>query len=110
MRTILSGAIAILALALLVSACNSNDSSRASSSTSEPGNLSTQTPGDGVRRITVTELKSAFDKGAVFIVDVRAPEAYASEHIKGSVNIPEASTTARSEEFPRDKLIVTYCS
>lgn len=110
MRIVVSGALAIAAAVLFVTACNSNDAYGPGRTASGSSDMSTKTPPDGIRRITVTELKAAFDKGTVFIVDVRAPEAYAVEHIKGSYNIPEPSTAARSGEFPRDKLIVTYCS
>jgi rhodanese-related sulfurtransferase len=50
------------------------------------------------------------DKGTAFIVDTRGPDAYAVEHIAGSVNIPETNIAARSGELPRDKMIVAYCS
>lgn len=110
MRILVSGAAAIATAVLVLSACNSTDSKGTSRTATEPTKLSTQTPGDDVRRITVTELKAAVDKNAVLIVDVRAPEAYTAEHIKGSINIPEASTLSRSGELPHDKLIVVYCS
>lgn len=94
---------------VMLTACNS-DNSYGNNRASVPGNLSTQTPSDGVRRITVTELKDAVDKNAVLILDARGPEAYAVEHIKGSINMLEGSVDARVGELPHDKMIVTYCS
>lgn len=94
----------------LLTACNSDDSVSSKGVYSDPGNQSTQTPGDGVRRITVTELKNAVDKGAVLIVDTRGPADYAQEHIKGSINLLEANLDSRIGELPRDKMIVAYCS
>jgi hypothetical protein len=110
MRLVVSGAVAILGAVLLFASCNSDDSKGTSRASSDPGKLSTPVPGDGVRRITVTELKNAVDKNAVLIIDVRTPEAYEAEHIKGSINIPESPTASHSGELPRDKMIVTYCS
>jgi 3-mercaptopyruvate sulfurtransferase SseA len=114
MRPIFYGAATIALAVLLLAACNSNDfqsSANANANANKPpAGLNTQTPSDGVPRITVTELKEKVDKGTAFIVDTRGPEAYAAEHIKGSINMPETSIAARSGELPRDKMIVTYCS
>ena len=111
MRFLISCVIAMALGVVLLAACNSDDSKGASrTSSSTPGNLSSQAPSDGVARITVTELKDLVDKGAVFIIDTRGPEAYATEHIKGSINIPETEVSSRSDELPRDKMIVAYCS
>jgi hypothetical protein len=112
MRLFISGvAVIVLAVALLA-ACNSNDGQMASKDKLTNNNSATaeavQT--DGVRRITVAELKAAADKGTVHIVDVRTADAYAVEHIKGSVNIPEGAIESRAGELPTDKMIVTYCS
>ena len=110
MRTFLSFVMTVAIAVVLSAACNSNDSVSSKGVTPIPGNLSTQTPGDGVPRITVTELKDAVDKDAVLIVDTRSPDAYTQEHIKGSINIMEANLDSRIGELPRDKMITTYCS
>ncbi len=110
MRIISTIVLGVAISIALLTACNSNDSASSKGLSPAPGNLSTQTPGDGVRRITVTELKDAFDKGAVLIVDTRGPEAYGPDHIKGAINILEVNLDAHLSELPRDKMIVTYCS
>lgn len=112
MRPIFYGAATIALAVLLLAACNSNESqSSANANASKPpAGLNTQTPPDGVPRITVTELKEKVDKGTAFIIDTRGPEAYAAEHIAGSISMPETSIAARSGELPRDKMIVAYCS
>lgn len=111
MRIFISCAIAVVLSVTLLAACNSDDSQGASRASSRgPNNLSSQTPSDGVPRITVAELKDAVDKGTVVIVDTRGPAEYAAEHIKGSINIPEADISARAGELPRNKMIVAYCS
>ncbi len=109
MRLIFSCVATITLAVMLLTGCNSDDSGGASKSIANE-NLSTQTPGDGVKRVTVTELKEMVDKGTVVIVDTRDANSYAMEHIQGSINIPEANISARSGELPTDKLIVAYCS
>lgn len=110
MRKFLYFVIAIVIGVGTTAGCNSNESQARKVDSSPPGNVAPQPPPDGVRRITVTELKDAVDKGAVVIVDTRPPEAYQAEHIKGSINILEANLDARINELPRDKMIVAYCS
>jgi 3-mercaptopyruvate sulfurtransferase SseA len=111
MRLFISYAAAIVLAVALLAACNSNDSQVANkSNTNATDNPSTPTPTDGVRRITITELKKAMDAGTVVVVDTRDAASYAQEHITGSINIPEMNIIARAGELPPDKLIVTYCS
>lgn len=111
MRLFISYAAAIVLAVALLAACNSNDSQVANkSNTDATNNPSPATPTDGVRRITVTELKKAIDDGTVVVIDTRDPASYAQEHIKGSINIPQPNIIARAGELPPDKLIVAYCS
>lgn len=50
------------------------------------------------------------DRGFV-LVDARSPEAFASGHLPGAVNIPHARLTAeRLADYPPDTLFVTYCA
>jgi hypothetical protein len=111
MRYFVSCVMGLAATVLLFAACNSNDSQMANREKSkatvagEPG-----TPGDGIARITVSDLKAEVDKGTAIIVDVRAPEAYDHEHIKGAVNITDQTLDSRLAELPRNKKIVAYCS
>jgi hypothetical protein len=97
-------AIAVLSVAILAG-CNSNEQSR-SSRAAGPA----PTPGDGVRRVTVPELQEMIKKGEAFIVDVRTEDAYNTAHIRGAKLIPLNDVEKRAGEFPRDKIIVTYCS
>ena len=110
MRTLFSFIVVVAIGALLLTACNSDDSQAKNGGSSSQPNVSTPPPSDGVKRITVTELKDAFDKNAVLIVDTRGPDAYAIEHIKGAINILEANLDSHLSELPRDRMIVTYCS
>jgi rhodanese-related sulfurtransferase len=44
-----------------------------------------------------------------YLVDVREPVEYASGHLAGSVNIPQAELASRLDELPRDRPLVTVC-
>ena len=103
---VMSVALLLITLGILT-ACNSAEKTAQTSST--PAS-STATPSDGVRRVTVAELKGLLDKGEVFVIDVRNQASYDAAHIKGSKLIPEAETLNHIDELPRNKLIVTYCS
>jgi 3-mercaptopyruvate sulfurtransferase SseA len=117
MRRLISLSAAFVLAVALLAACNSteknqgvsgNGSSNASPAAATP---STQpTPNDGVRRITLAELRDALDKGTAIVVDTRSADNYKQSHIKGSINIPADQIANRINELPRDKLIVAYCS
>jgi 3-mercaptopyruvate sulfurtransferase SseA len=98
-------AIAIVGIAVLT-ACNSAERGAAISST--PG--SSATPEDGVRRITVPELKDLVAKNQAAIIDVRNLDAYNAGHIRGAKLMPVGEILNHVNELPKDKLIVTYCS
>jgi hydroxyacylglutathione hydrolase len=65
---------------------------------------------DGARRVTVAELKDLLTKDEAIVVDVRNQTSYDAGHIRGARLIPEAEVVNHVDEFPRNKLIVTYCS
>ena len=69
-----------------------------------------QRPSDGVRRVTITELKDLMAKNEAVVIDVRNQASYDAGHIAASRLIPEAEVKNHSDELPKDKLIVTYCS
>jgi predicted small secreted protein len=122
MRLFISLSAALLLAALILTACNSSDGSGTKSTAQQPPpqpNTQPQksyspvpivTPGDGVRRVTTTELHDALDKGTAIVIDVRGDDQYKQAHVKGAMHIPEAEVASRSNELPRDKMIVTYCS
>ena len=122
MRLFISLSAALILAVAALTACNSTDGSGSGSSAAKakaspsatkppaPATPPTASQGDGVRRVTTTELKEALDKGTAVVVDVRAEEQYKAGHIKGALHIPETEIAARAGELPRDKMIVTYCS
>ena len=112
---ILASALLIIALAVIlaVSASHKKDFVTASQTaqSTQPQQLQTQpTPADGVRRITVDELRAAMEKGTAIVIDVRGEDQYKAGHIKGAIWIPGGEIAGRTKELPKDKLIVTYCS
>ncbi len=110
MRPILSF-IAISMFGILVlTACNSAEQSASKSSSLATASPAQKTPADGARRVTVAELKDLLAKNEAVVIDVRNEESYKAAHIKGAKLIPEAEVVKRSDELPKNKLIVTYCS
>jgi hypothetical protein len=67
-------------------------------------------PSDGVRRVTIPELREALAKGEALVIDVRSEVDFKLGHITGARSIPLGLLAGRAKELPRDKLIVTYCA
>ncbi|MDE2143974.1 MAG: rhodanese-like domain-containing protein [Elusimicrobia bacterium] len=61
--------------------------------------------------IAPSDLKALLDRdqNAVFLLDIRAPGAYADGHVPGARNVPLERLGASYGELPRRTLIVTYC-
>jgi len=107
-----SSLIAIILLGLAgLAACNS-----AEKKTPVAGPIAPQTPNslavpkDGIRRITVVELRELLARNEAVVIDVRNQESYDLSHIQGAKLIPVESTLKHIDELPKDKLIVTYCA
>jgi rhodanese-like protein len=102
-----------LVLTLALMACNSRDLKAAkgkiAGASSTPATPA-HPPNDGVRRITPAELRDELASGKAIVVDVRSEMAFKEAHIKGARLVPVNEVLAKAGEFPRDKLIVTYCS
>ena len=109
MRFIISFfAVAILALGVLT-ACNSAEWKDVRSSSVTPAPAAS-VPADGVRRVTVPELKDLLARNEALVVDVRNQASFDMGHIRGAKLIPEAEVATRVDELPKNKLVVTYCS
>ena len=65
---------------------------------------------DGVRRVTPAEARAAIEKGQAVIIDVRGEDSFKAGHIKGALWIPVGDIASRTNELPRGKMIITYCS
>lgn len=110
MRHILSFIAMSMVGLLVLTACNSAEQKASKSSSLAAASPATKTPADGVRRVTVVELKDLLAKDEAVVIDVRNEEAYKAGHIRGAKLIPVADTLNHINELPKDKLIVTYCS
>ena len=110
MRHILSFfALAIVGLGVLT-ACNSAEWRNARTSPVAPAPATAPPPADGARRVSIAQLKDLLDRNEAVVIDVRNEASYNVGHIRGAKLIPEADVANRSNELPKNKLIVTYCS
>ena len=91
-------------------ACNSAELKNAKTSPTAPSQTSATAHPDGARRVTSAELKAMLDKNEAVVIDVRNEASYNAGHIRGAKLIPEVEVANHAAEFPKDKLIVTYCS
>ena len=65
-----------------------------------------------VPRVSVEKAKAAFDSGEAIILDVRSPDAFATEHVAGAISIPLALIESNPSGLGLDKeqWIITYCT
>ena len=64
-------------------------------------------------RITVDELQERMDRGEQFtILDNRNPKAWSGAQTKlpGALRVPADEIEKHLDEFPRDRVIITYCT
>lgn len=114
MRFRLSITTSLIIALLTLTACNSRDGGNRQTvnrtAATTPPALAQATPDDGVRRVTVLELRDALDKGEAVAVDVRGEVEYKLGHIRGARVVPLGLIAQQIKDLPRDKLIVTYCA
>ena len=61
----------------------------------------------GAKEMSPQELKSHIDrKTKTLIIDVREPEAFEKETIKGAINIPIGQLDSRLKDIPKDTILV----
>jgi rhodanese-related sulfurtransferase len=60
-----------------------------------------------VREADLDELRARPSDSAV--LDVREPEEFASGHVPGAVNLPQADLATRLDEVPRDRPVFVIC-
>ena len=117
-------ASALAAVALLGAACGPQDGSAPAANTARqsatpaPANSTSPaahpTPAaaanDGVRRVTIADARAMAERGEAVIYDVRDERAYETNHVKGAKLVPLGEVEERAAEFPKDKLVITYCA
>jgi 3-mercaptopyruvate sulfurtransferase SseA len=107
---ILASAFLLIASGLLLT-INGKHRGEAASLAAQGQTVQAQpTPTDGVRRVTVEELRAGLEKGTAIVIDVRSQEQYKAGHIKGALWILGDEIAGRIKELPKDKLVVAYCS
>ena len=105
----ISAALLLVAI-LILTACNSVDPRVSKASNNNTAANANAAYPDGAKRITTTELATLMKEGKVYLIDVRLQDAYDVGHIPGSRLIPAGEILNHVNEFPKDKMIVTYCS
>jgi rhodanese-related sulfurtransferase len=62
-----------------------------------------------IQFIKVAEVNQLAQQGAkVVFVDVRSRQEYLIRHIKGAVSVPLNAIDLRTQEIPRDGIVVLY--
>ena len=100
--------VMILAVTLVLAACNAADNS--ANNTKQPVLGPETVYADGARRVTTAELYELLKAEQAIVVDVRNQESFDQGHIPGSRLIPAGEILNHVNDLPRDKMIVTYCS
>jgi len=104
--------ILLIAVAF-VAACNSvhSNANNSANTSSTPAHVAQHTPAaDGIKRVTTAELDALLKDGKAVVIDVRNQAMYDAGHIRGAKLIPVGEIANRTNELPKDKTIVTYCS
>ena len=99
----------ILATAVILISCNGADKIVRNNAQKPSITPNTNYP-DKIGRVTIDELEAMMKNGEVFVADVRNQSMFDAGHIPGAKLIPVTEVANRTNEFPRDRLIVTYCS
>ena len=61
----------------------------------------------GAKEMSPAELRKLIDEhGKLLIIDVREPEAFQKETIKGAINIPLEQLKGRLKDIPKDTTLV----
>jgi len=60
-----------------------------------------------VREVNLEELRAR--SADAVVVDVREPEEFATGHVPGAVNLPQADLATRLDEVPRDRPVWVIC-
>ena len=61
----------------------------------------------GAREISAEDVKKLVDAhGKVLVIDVREPEAFQKETIKGAINIPIGQLESKLKDIPKDTTLV----
>jgi rhodanese-related sulfurtransferase len=107
--TIYSFLAALLLAATFLTGCNSTEKATAATKPEAKKEAPAQAP-DDTRRISIADAKTELEGGKAVVIDVRGEPSFKAGHIKGAKLIPLNEIAAKSDELPKDKLIILYCS
>ncbi|MEP7263609.1 MAG: MBL fold metallo-hydrolase [Bacteroidota bacterium] len=65
---------------------------------------------DKVERISPATFESIYISQAPYVIDVRKPGEYLTQHVKNAINIPLDFMNEHLAEFPKDKPFVIHCA
>lgn len=106
--------LAITGIALAFGCAEAAKTSSSANNAASPATATTaSTPAqdkDDAPRITLADAKKDYDAGTAVIVDVRDPNTYNQEHIKGSINIPLGNFENDFNKIPKGRKLIAYCS
>lgn len=71
--------------------------------------VSRMLPAKGVRQISTTELKGLLNQKGYQFIDVRTPQEFKANHIRGFINIPLTRLMNSQNKLSKDKEIVVIC-
>jgi rhodanese-related sulfurtransferase len=113
------GLVAVLVIVFLLATQNNGSPSSPGTTNAnlDPGAATTQTAvtfatetaPDILPRISVKDAKDLYDKGDAKFVDVRLANLFATQHIKGAINVPQAEAGKRLADIPRTGNVIVYC-
>ena len=62
-----------------------------------------------VPRITAYEAKKLFDQGKLILANAHEPENFKSNHLLGSISLPNSESYLKNIDLPTDQIIAFYC-
>lgn len=111
MRALLTILFGVTLLSMIfLTGCNSAESKVKAAAGNQVAAQPAAQPADDVRRINIADAKAEFESGKAVMIDVRGEATYKLGHIKGAKLIVFTEIASRSNELPKDKNIILYCS
>ena len=62
-----------------------------------------------IRKLSLSDLPKLQNNGAI-LIDVRGLEEYNQGHLNGSINIPHDRILQGIRKYPKDTILILYCS
>lgn len=62
-----------------------------------------------IPKLSLSDLPKYQKRGAI-VIDVRSIEEYHQGHLNGSINIPHNRILEETKKYPKDTVLILYCS